>query len=264
MLACVSIDAEEPMIVAHRGASRVAPENTIPAFKRAWQQGADAIEADFHLTKDGHIVCIHDRNTQKVSGVNLVVRSVALAELRRLDVGLSHSKAYRGTVMPTIEEVFAIIPEQKSIYIEIKCGSEIIPVLLEEIEKSNLKYEQVVVICFNKKIVQELKAKAPEIKVLWLSGFKKDKSGNIHPSPETVLTTLKQIKADGFSSTHEMIDEDLIKKITNHGYEYHVWTVDEAKVARRFKRWGAKSISTNVPGYIRKNLVEQDAVIKSR
>jgi glycerophosphoryl diester phosphodiesterase len=59
-----NVAAGEMMIVAHRGASRDAPQNTIPAFKLAWQQGADAIEADFHLTKDGHIVCIHDGNTK--------------------------------------------------------------------------------------------------------------------------------------------------------------------------------------------------------
>ena len=78
------------MIVAHRGASRDAPENTIPAFKLAWEQGADAIEGDFHLTKDGNIVCIHDGNTENVSNTNLVVRESTLAELRKLDVGAHH------------------------------------------------------------------------------------------------------------------------------------------------------------------------------
>ena len=70
------------MIVAHRGASGEAPENTIPAFNLAWKQGADAIEGDFHLTKDGHVVCIHDANTKKVAGKNLVVKDTTLAELK--------------------------------------------------------------------------------------------------------------------------------------------------------------------------------------
>jgi len=69
----ISIYAGASIIVAHRGASRDAPENTIPAFKLAWKQGADAIEGDFHLTKDGHIVCIHDGNTENVANTNLVV-----------------------------------------------------------------------------------------------------------------------------------------------------------------------------------------------
>ena len=78
----LSIQAGEPLIVAHRGASRDAPENTLPAFELAWAQGADAIEGDFHQTKDGQIVCIHDKDTEKVSGKRLVVRKSLLRDLR--------------------------------------------------------------------------------------------------------------------------------------------------------------------------------------
>jgi len=258
LLICNSNYAEEPMIVAHRGASRDAPENTIPAFKLAWEQGSDAIEGDFHLTEDGHIVCIHDHNTKRVSDRNLVISKSTLTELRKLDVGAYRGKDFKGSVIPTIAEVFSTIPKQKKIYIEIKCGIEIIPVLLEEIEKSGLKQEQIVVICFNKEVIRELKTRTPPYKAFWLSGFKEDKSGKIIPSLETVLQTLKQIKADGFSS-NESITEAFIKGITEHGYEWHVWTVDDLEIAKRFKKWGAKSITTNVPDYIKKNLVEQDA-----
>ena len=242
------------MIVAHRGASRDAPQNSLPAFNLAWEQGADAIEGDFHLTKDGHIVCIHDGNTEHVSSTNLVVRESTLAELRALDVGVHCDASFKGTVIPTIAEVFATIPRQKAIYIEIKCGAEIIPPLLEEIKKAGLKRKQVVVICFDKKIIQELKTKAPELKASWLSGFKKDESGKISPSLETVLTTLEEINADGFSSTKDLIDEDFVKSITENGYEYHVWTVNDSQTARRFKNWGARSITTDVPEEIKRTL----------
>lgn len=242
------------MIVAHRGASRDAPENTMPAFELAWEQGADAIEGDFHLTKDGYIVCIHDSNTEKVSDTNLVIRNVPLAELRKLDVGAYHGKAFKGTTIPTLAEVFSTIPEQKTIYIEIKCGVEIIPALLEEIKKSGLNRDQIVIICFNKRVIQEFKIKAPEFKASWLSGFKTDKSGKISPSLETVLTTLREIKADGFSSSKDIIDEAFVASIMKKGYEYHVWTVDDARTAKRFKKWGAKSITTNVPDYIKRTL----------
>jgi glycerophosphoryl diester phosphodiesterase len=77
----------EPFIVAHRGASADAPENTLPAFELAWKQGADAIEGDFHLTRDGKIVCIHDYDTQRVSGSKRVVKDSTLDELRALDAG---------------------------------------------------------------------------------------------------------------------------------------------------------------------------------
>jgi len=248
----------KPLIVAHRGASRDAPENTLEAFKLAWEQGADAIEGDFHLTADGVIVCIHDGNTARVSGKNLVVRQSTLAELQELDVGAYRGEEFKGSVIPTLAEVFATIPAPKKIYIEIKCGTEIIPALLEDIRKSSLKREQIVVISKNKKVVQELKASASQYKAYWLCDFKKDKFGTITPSLETVLEILKQVEADGFSSTPN-IPGPVLKGVREHGYEWHVYTIDDLETARRVARQGVRSITTNVPGTMKKNLVEQAA-----
>jgi glycerophosphoryl diester phosphodiesterase len=253
LLLNVSIYAGEPMIVAHRGASRDAPENTIPAFKLAWEQGADAIEGDFHLTKDGHIVCIHDGNTKRVSKTNLVVRNSTLAELRALDVGAHQGEVFKGIVIPTIAEVFSTIPDQKTIYIEIKCGAEIIPALIEEIRKSGLKREQIVVICFEEKVLEELKAKAPQYKTSWLCNFKKQKSGAITPPLDTVFEMLTLTKADAISS-NVAIPDMFIDAIREQNYEWHVWTVNDLKTAKSMKALGAKSITTDVPGYIKKNL----------
>ena len=244
------------MIVAHRGASLDAPENTIPAFKLAWEQGADAIEGDFRMTMDGHIVCIHDADTKRVSNTNLVVRHATLAELRKLDVGICCGQAFTGTVIPTISEVFSTIPEHKTFYIEIKCGTEIIEPLLEELKKSGLTENQIVVLSFKEKIIQALKHKAPQYKALWLVKVKKNLSGKTLPSLETVLTTLKQIKADGFSSNMNFIDEAFIKRIKEEGYEYHIWTIDDAETARRFITCEVNSITTNRPGYLRKALAK--------
>lgn len=243
------------MIVAHRGASRDAPENTMPAFKLAWEQGADAVEGDFHLTKDGHIVCIHDADTGKVSNTNLVVRDVTLSELRQLNVSERHSHAFEATVVPTIAEVFSTIPERKTIYIEIKCGTEIVDPLLKEIKLSGLSDDQIVVISFNKEVIQRLKADAPQYKASWLCGFKKDKSGEITPSIETVLTTLEEIQADGLSS-NAAIPESVAKDVIKQGYEWHVWTINDLHIARRMKALGVKSITTDMPGYMRSNLVQ--------
>ena len=239
------------MIVAHRGASRDAPENTIQAFRLAWRQGADAIEADCRLTRDDQIVCIHDVNTRRVSNTNLVVRESSFAELRALDVGAHRGAAFKGIVIPTIAEVFSTIPDQKIIYIEIKCGPEIIPALLEEIKKSGLKSAQIVVISLNSKVLQELKAKAPQYRVFWLCEFKKRIAGAIGPTLETVLKTLALIRADGLSS-NSAIPEPFIEAIEKQGYEWHVWTVDDLKTATRMKALGAKSITSNAPGYIKR------------
>ena len=116
-----------------------APENTLPAFKLAWEQGADAIEGDVLLTKDNQIVCIHDKTTKRLSDQNLVVAESSLEQLKTLDVGSWKNKKYKGTQIPTISEVFATVPKGKKIFVEVKCGLEIIPYLVKEIQKSDLK-----------------------------------------------------------------------------------------------------------------------------
>ena len=242
--------AEEPLIVAHRGASRDAPGNTIPAFQLAWEQGADAIEGDFHLSKDGEIVCFHDADTERVAGTQLVVRQSTLAELKKLDVGASHGAAFKGTRIPTIAEVFATIPQGKKIFIEVKCGAEIIPTLLNEIDQSGLTQEQIVVISFNKQVIQQLKIKAPQYKASWLCSFNKQETGEITPSLATVLKTLRQIQADGLSS-NTAVPASVIEAVSQQGYEWHVWTINDLNTASRMQALGVLSITTDVPGTMR-------------
>ena len=252
-----SFDDPDTIIVAHRGASKYAPENTIPSFKLAWEQGADAIEGDFYLTKDGEIVCIHDKDTKRVSGVKKIVAESTLEELRKLDAGSWFGEEWKGTLIPTISEVFATIPDGKKIYIEIKSGSEILPKLFEELTKSGLKKNQIVVISFDKNVIRNLKNKDPGIKAFWLSDFKRDKfSGKTEPSINSVIDVLWRTGADGLSSTHKLIEDSFIKEIQSEGFEYHVWTVDDPETARRFKKLGAKSITTNDPGHIKKSLAD--------
>ncbi len=243
-------------IVAHRGASADAPENTLPAFRLAWEQGADAIEGDFYLTKDGQIACIHDADTKRVAGTKLVVKDSTLAELQQLDVGMWKDPKWAATKIPTIAEVLAVVPKGKRIYIEIKGDETMVPRLLEEIAKSGLSHEQVVIISFNAKAIGAVKSTAPYYKSYWLSGFKKDDAGNITPTIETILETLKKCHADGFSSAYDLVERSIVQRVLDEGYEYHVWTVDDPETAKRFVEWGAGSITTNKPGLIRAVLAE--------
>ena len=246
----LAVSIAKPFVVAHRGASHDAPENTLPAFELAWKQGADAIEGDFLLTKDNHIVCIHDGSTKRLADRNLVVRGSTLKELRELDVGSHKNVSWEGTRIPTIAEVFATIPDGKKIFVEVKCGPEIIPYLVKEIGKSKLKTEQVVLICFKQEVVQAFKKALPKNKAYWLSSFKKDKEGAWKPSLETVLATLKDTKADGLDS-HRDIPGEIARKIMKAGYEWHAWTVNDVATAKKLKALGIHSITTDRPGLIK-------------
>lgn len=244
-----------PFVVAHRGASRDAPENTLPAFELAWKQGADAIEADFHLTSDGQLVCIHDPDTKRVTGVSKKVSESSFAELRALDAGAWFKPAWKGTRLPTFAEVAATVPATGRFYVEVKAGVESPAVIVREINASGLKPSQVVIISFSAGVVKECKKLAPGIKAFWLSSFKD--ASPLDPSADHVLATLREIKADGFSSkADKRIDAAFIAKVRDAGFEYHCWTVDNPEVARRFLKLGAGSITTNRPGFLREALAK--------
>ena len=238
----------DPLIVAHRGSSFEAPENTLPAFRLAWEQGADGIEGDFLLTKDAQIVCIHDASTKRLADKNLVVSKSTLQELRALDVGAWKHEKFKGTKIPTISEVFATIPKGKKIFVEVKCGPEIVPFLIKEIRKANLETDQVRLICFNTKVIKSFKENMPNYKAYWLSGFKK-KNGSWKPSVDQVITTLQSCKADGLDSQHT-IPPEFSKSVINAGFEWHAWTINDARTAQSLAKRGIDSITTDRPKLI--------------
>ena len=208
--------------VAHRGASADAPENTIAAFKSAWQQGADVIEGDFQLTSDGQIVCIHDADTLRVSGARLVVKESTLAELRQLDMGWHFQDQSFSEKIPTIEQVFATIPENKQILIEIKCGVEILPVLMQQIQRSNLDMSQIGVIAFDQEVIKQCKLIEPKLIALWLNDF--NKINDI----DFIVSTLLDIKADGLLS-NDIAADQLRNAVKKQGLIYNLWIAGDSE-----------------------------------
>lgn len=236
-----------PLILAHRGASSQAPENTLAAFELAWRQGADGIEGDFRLTRDGHVVCIHDSNTKRTTGANLVVADSTLAELRALDAGSWKGAAFAGTQMPTIGEVLDTVPTGKKIFLEVKSGPETVPALRQALAESGLEDDQVVVISFDAEVLKELKRVAPQYTTSWLVNFREKKDGTRKPSYAAVLATLSEIRADGVSFGKGLTDASFLDRLAQEGLQRHVWTVDEQDIAERFRGLGVQSITTNVP-----------------
>ncbi len=234
------------MIVAHRGASKDAPENTLEAFRLAWLQNADAIEGDFRLTKDDQIVCMHDENTLRTCGEKLVVSESSYSELCRLDASFQFDNIPSQSV-PLLSDVFKIVPDNKAVYIEVKCGPEIVPALITAIINSNLRKEQISIIAFDTSVIKALKSVAPHIKanLLYDVALPVDSS--------ELLDRLKNTKADGLGSNN-MNSKELIDVITQAGFEYHSWTVDDYKTAKKLLEWGVNSITTNRPGYLKQQL----------
>src|SRR5262245_58707114 len=100
-------------IIAHRGSSFSAPENTLAAVRLGWRQGADAAEGDFRLTADGQIVCVHDKTFKRTAGIDHPVAEMTLAEIERLDAGSWKSPEFAGERVPTLDQLLATVPERK-------------------------------------------------------------------------------------------------------------------------------------------------------
>lgn len=249
--------ANAQRIVAHRGASHDAPENTLNAFRLAWEQNADAIEGDFFLTKDHEIVCIHDAKTKRTSGVEMDVATATFEELRRLDVGSWKEARFAGEKIPTLSEVLATVPAGKKIYIEIKCGPEIVPHLVPVLKKSGLKSEQTIVISFNDGVIAATRQQIPEMKAFWLVGFRQNKqTQQYEPAADVIFEKAKAIQTQGIDiqAHRELVTSEFVSRLRKQNLEFHIWTVNNPDDARHFQMLGVDSITTDRPAFLREQL----------
>jgi glycerophosphoryl diester phosphodiesterase len=239
------------LIVAHRGASHEAPENTLAAFELAWKHGCDGIEGDFYLTADRRIVCIHDKDTKRTTGKNLSVESSTLKELRELDAGAWKGARWAAQSIPTFEEVLGTVPPSGLFVIELKSKSPIVPVLADELKRLNPRGIRMLIISFDADTVRACKQHVPDVPVHWLTSFKRATPlSRYEPTATSVAQTVRDCGADGvgMKGMVEVIDAAFVTSLRQAGCEqYHVWTIDSESDARYFKGLGVYGITTNRP-----------------
>jgi len=180
-----------PLIVAHRGASLDAPENTLSAFALAWQQGSDAIEVDVRETLDGHIVCIHDKDTMRVAGKFLEVDSTRLDRLRELDVGSYKGAEFAGERIPLLQDALRAVPDEKFIYIDVKADQGVVPSLLAAFITSGFESWQIYVISFDASLLRAVKDAAPQYSTLLLQHCARRRQGRSSPHQVSCLICLR-------------------------------------------------------------------------
>jgi glycerophosphoryl diester phosphodiesterase len=242
-------------IIAHRGASHDAPENTLAAFKLGWEQRADADELDIYLTKDGQIVVIHDADTKRTTGVSGAVRSRTLAELRRLDAGSWKGAKWKGERLPTLAEALETVPEGKRMFIEIKCGPEVLPILERVLRASGKKPEQLVLIGFRYATMEKARKRFPKLPIYWLAGYEADKRTGEHPDIETLVKKAKSARFDGLNLDFKFpVNPEFVSKVKGAGLRLYVWTVDDPAAAASLAEAGVDGITTNRPGWLRRQL----------
>jgi glycerophosphoryl diester phosphodiesterase len=242
-------------LIAHRGASWDAPENTVSAVRLAWEQGADAVEADFRLTRDGQIVAIHDDSTLRIAGVDLRVREHSLDELQALDFGSWKSDRFRGERIATLDQLLATMPAGKRFYVEIKCGAEIAGPLAASVRQVGLADERIVVICFSSAVLVQVRRALPKSPTYLVVEFLRDpQSGAWFPDAEAMLSEAVRTELTGLDLMAARLDSGLVARAKEAGLDLCVWTVDSPEEARRTLDLDIHRITTNRPGWLREQL----------
>ena len=241
-------------IIAHRGASHLAPENTMAAVMLGWEKGAD-VEVDVYLTKDNQIVAIHDDSTKRTAGTEMEVAETTSEELRKLDVGSFKSEEYAGEQVPFLADIFETIPAARRLYVEIKCGKEILPYLGPLVIESG-KMSQIVIIGFDLETVASSK-RLLDVPTYWLKGTDKIKETEEWiPHDPKLVQIARDRGLDGLDVHYAGVTKEFVDAAKAAGQKLYVWTVDDPEEAKRLAALGVSGITTNRPGWLREQMKE--------
>lgn len=214
-----------PLIIAHRGASAVAPENTIAAFEAAIQAGADGIEFDVRLTRDGVPVVIHDETLYRTVGVRGRVADMTFGQLSQFDI-------------PSLTQLFELVQSNSMLlYLEIKSQeSQLADECCRLVEEHRLK-DRVIFECFQHSVLETIKKIDATFKTAAL----------FQPPASFIIKRARAIGADEIALHHRLANKRLLKEAKLAGFKIVVWTVDDPTWVRHAQEIGVHALITNNP-----------------
>ena len=247
-----------PLVIAHQGGDGVWPGDTMYAFEKAVEIGADVLEMDAHITKDGHIVLMHDEKVDRTTDGTGLIEDLTLDELKQLDAAYKWSNddgqtfpfRGQGIQVPTLEELFQKFPQMRYV-IEIKLTANPIDKPLCDLIRENNMQDKVVIASFHDEAMQNFRATCPEVATsaskgevtkfvllgkVFLSGYVAPKYQSIQPpwDPKESLNIPVMTK--------RFIRESHAKNIA-----VEPWTVDDPELMKQYIEWGVDGIMTDRP-----------------
>jgi glycerophosphoryl diester phosphodiesterase len=240
-------------VIAHRGSSGAAPENTLAAVRLAIRHDADVVENDIQRTRDGELVIIHDTTLDRTTDVEQVfparapwnVGDFTLREIKRLDAGSWFAPRFAGQEVPTLEEWVNAVGGQAGMLLEPKSPA-LYPGIERDLDKElrslpafnrALRADRVVVQCFDHVWLRQYEDLAPDVPVGLLYGT----------DPTEAEVTAAATWAQQVNPALGAIEEDTVERIHAHGLETNVWTVNAGQDMYRAMEWGVDGIITNYP-----------------
>jgi len=215
------------MIIGHRGAAAIEPENTLLSIERALDIGVDAVEIDIHLSKDKELVVIHDMTVDRTTNGTGPVSGYTLQEIKRLDAG-------KGEAIPTLQEVIDLIDRRVMLVIELKEeGTE--RSVVDLIIRNNL-FDKACVISFWHRLVKTVKEMDSRIKTgVLLVGSPVDACIATHAS------------ADALVMKYSFVDREFVKIAHKKGLKVFIWNIDDQDLLKPYVDMGVDAIGTNDP-----------------
>ncbi len=238
-------------ITSHRGASKDAPENTIPALVLAIEQMADYAEIDVQETRDGTVVLMHDLSLHRTTGNDVLVSDVTIEEIRNLEAGAWFSSEYSGIGVPTLEEVFELCKGQIVLNIELKVSrskeqnQSLVTKVVELINEYDME-NQCVISAASLPMLEMVKEADGEIRTGYILAF-------------AYGDYLTKEYVDFFSIRYSFITERLVRRVHAEGKEVHAWTVNTETELERMKQLGVDNIITDRP-LLAREVLNREAV----
>lgn len=239
-------------IIAHRGASEIAPENTLPAFELANRLGAESIETDIHLTKDQIPVLIHDVHLDRTTNGKGFVKDYTFAELKQLDAGAWFSEQYKRTQLISLAEFLQWVkPKQTNINLELKNEkfryNHLEEIVYEQIEYYGLE-NRTIISTFNPNSIRHMATFNKEIPLALLRSKKHRK----------LCAYAQELGAKALHINYRLLNESLIKQCQDKHMKVRVYTVNKYEQMIRCFQLGCHGVITDIPGkalYHRKSFI---------
>lgn len=244
------------IIIAHRGESFDAPENTLTSINLAWKNNIKSVEIDIHLTKDNEIVVIHDYDTLRVSGTKKVIKKTALQELKLLNFGSYKNFNLLDEHIPTLKEVLETVPSDGKLIIEIKSDDKILNKLKSELTQSKLKNSQIEIIAFDLNTIAKAKQLMPEYKMLYLLDLDYFwPHWMLRINKKRMIRIVKNHNLDGVNVwAGKILNSKFIKQFQNADLLVYTWTVNNPKTAEKLLDAGINGITTDRASWITQQL----------
>ena len=243
------------MVVAHRGFSGAAPENTLAAFRKAIEIGSDMIELDIHLSKDGKIVVIHDETLERTTDGRGKVAGHTLKDLKKLDAGSHFGAGFFGERIPTLQEVLDLAKGRVLVNIEIKNPThglylitELADQALEAVEKAGM-LNWVIFSSFNPASLAWVQNKEPRARVAFLYHREWNTLSEVTKGKDWQVLNLRNIH----------LNRGKIVRIRKEGIKVNVYTVNTEEELEQFVKWGLDGIITNYPDRLIRILKEKSS-----